>query len=118
MMEKEMGDQKSIQREEIHLTDPQRTEIYSCAREVRNNTLDEICPALFDVVLDSAQGRLKNELGHVIFHLQKNERLNTRIGLEKLLEAGLKVNPEKMFRILESAGGESKELAEKIRNIL
>lgn len=118
MMEKEMGDQKSIQREEINLTDEQRKQVYSYACDVTNTTLDEVCPALFDVVLDSAEGRLKNELGQVIFHLQKNERLNTRIGLEKLLDAGLKVNPEKTFRILESVGGESKELAEKIRSIL
>ncbi|MFO7794756.1 MAG: hypothetical protein ACQERB_05785 [Promethearchaeati archaeon] len=117
MMEK-MDDQKSVQKEEIILTDEQRTQVYSYARDVRNKTLEEVCPALFDVVLDSAEGRLKNDLGKVIFHLQKNERLNTRIGLEKLLDAGLKVNPEKTFRILESVGGEAKELADKIREVL
>lgn len=119
MMEKEKLDtQESVQKDEILLSDEQRKQVYNYACDVRNATLDEICPALFDVVLDSAQGRLKNDLGKVIFHLQKNERLNTRIGLEKLLDAGLKVNPEKTFRILESAGGESKELAEKIRKVL
>jgi hypothetical protein len=118
MFEK-MDDQKSIQKEkEILITDQQRKQIYEFANDVGTRTIDEVCPALFDCVLDSAQGRLKNDLGQVIFHLQKNDRLNTRIGLERLLDAGLRVNPEKMFRILESAGGEAKELADKIRTVL
>lgn len=118
MMER-MDDQKSIQKEkEILLTESQRKEVYKQASNVGNRTIDEICPALFDCVLDSAQGRLKNELGKVIFHLQKNERLNTRIGLERLVDGALRVCPEKMFRILESAGGEAKELADNIRRII
>lgn len=114
-----MDEQKSIQKEkEITITDSQRKQIYKYASNVGNRTIDDVCPALFDCVLDSAHGRLKNELGQVIFHLQKNERLNTRIGLERLIDAGLRVNPEKTFRILESAGGEAKELADNIRRVL
>lgn len=114
-----MDEQKSIQKEkEVLISDQQRKQIYELANNVGIRTIDEICPVLFDCVLDSAQGRLKNELGKMIFHLQKNERLNTRIGLERLIDAALQVNPEKMFRILESAGGESKELADNIRSVL
>ncbi len=110
---------ESAQKEkEILLTDEKRTRIYEMAQNVSPSTIDDICPVLFDVILSSAEGRLKNELGRVIFHLQKNERLNTRIGLERLLDAGLRVNAEKTFRILESGPDDAKELAESIRKVL
>jgi len=48
--------------------------------------------------------------------LQKNERLNTRLGLQKLLHGALKVNAEEVFKLLESA--EEKELSEKIKAML
>lgn len=110
---------ESTQKEmEIVLTDEKRTQMYEMAQKVCTDTIDDVCPALFDVVLSSAEGRLKNELGKVIFHLQKNERLNTRIGLERLLDAGLRVNPEKTFRILENGPEDARELSRNIRNIL
>ncbi|MFX1379439.1 MAG: hypothetical protein ACFFA4_10135 [Promethearchaeota archaeon] len=68
--------------------------------------------------MESEKGKLKNQLGMVIFHLQKNERINTVIGLQKLLEAALIVNPEEMFRILGSADEGAQELAKKIKSIL
>jgi hypothetical protein len=61
---------------------------------------------------------VENQLGMVIFHLQKNERINTVIRLQKLLDAALIVNPEEMFKILESADEGAQELAKKIKSIL
>ena len=99
------------------ITDEQRKQIYSLVSSVSisKDTLDEVCPGLLKVLLNSEKGPLKNELGRVIFHLQKNERLNTRIGLEKLIDATLIVAPDELFEILESS---EKELAKKIKEIL
>lgn len=100
------------------ITDVQRTQIYELARGVSKDMLDEICPALLRLALNSEKGLLKNQLGNVIFHLQKNERINTVIGLQKLLDAALIVSPEEMFKILESADEDAKGLAKKIKEIL
>ncbi|MFX1571111.1 MAG: hypothetical protein ACFFB0_00005 [Promethearchaeota archaeon] len=68
--------------------------------------------------MDSERGLLKNQLGMVIFHLQKNERINTVIGLQKLIDAALIVNPEELFKILESSDADAQELAKKIKEAL
>jgi len=100
------------------LTDVQRNEIYEHARRVSRETLEEVCPALLRLALNSEKGKLKNQLGAVIFHLQKNERISTVIGLQKLIDAALIVAPEEMFRILESSEADAQELAKKIKSIL
>ncbi|MBD3337456.1 MAG: hypothetical protein GF353_00010 [Candidatus Lokiarchaeota archaeon] len=102
----------------IELTDEQRIQIYAYCKGVSKDTVEEVCPALFRVVLNSEKGPLKNELGKVIFHLQKTERLNTIIGLEKLVDASLLVAPNKLFKILTTSDRDAKELAGKIKNIL
>jgi hypothetical protein len=100
------------------LTEIQRNKIYDCARKVGRETIEEVCPALLRLALESEKGKLKNQLGMVIFHLQKNERINTVIGLQKLLDAALIVNREEMFKILESADEAAQELAKNIKKIL
>jgi hypothetical protein len=100
------------------LTDVQRSEIYEYAKRVSKETIEEVCPALLRLALESEKGKLKNQLGMVIFHLQKNERINTVIGLQKLIDAALIVNPEGLFKILESADEGAQELAKKINSIL
>ena len=100
------------------LTEVQRSEIYEYARRVNRETIEEVCPALLRLALESERGKLKNQLGNVIFHLQKNERINTVIGLQKLLDAALIVNPGELFKILESTDEGAKELARKIKGIL
>ena len=78
--------------------------------------LDLMSPRLYSILLH--KGPLKNELGRVIFHLQKTETINSRIGLEKLLDASLMVNPEKTFEILGSCDNEAQELAKNIKEIM
>ena len=107
-----------IEEKVLGLTDIQRVQIYEYAKRVSKETLEEVCPALLRLALESEKGALKNQLGMVIFHLQKNERINTVIGLQKLLDAALIVNPEEMFKILGSADEEAQELAKKIKSIL
>ncbi|TXT56147.1 MAG: hypothetical protein BAJALOKI2v1_630012 [Promethearchaeota archaeon] len=115
MMKKRMSEKTLEKEEKIELTNTQRTSIYSYAMDVRKDTLNEICPALLDVCLDAEGGELKNELGQVIFHLQKNERLNTKLGLQKLLDGALRVDPERTFRILDTG---APDLSQNIKKAL
>jgi len=98
------------------ITQEQRTDIYSITSHVSKETREEVCPALFHVLLNSDVS-MKNELGRVIFHLQKNDRLETAIGLQKLVDASLIAAPEDMFKILEDSGEEAKELSKKIKSV-
>ncbi len=100
------------------LTDVQRNEIYEYARRVSRETLEEVCPALLRLALNSEKGKLKNQLGAVIFHLQKNERISTVIGLQKLIDAALIVNPKELFKILESSEADAQELSRRIKSLL
>ncbi|MFX1500395.1 MAG: hypothetical protein ACFFDH_05455 [Promethearchaeota archaeon] len=100
------------------LTDLQRTQIYEYAKRVSHETLEEVCPALLRLAQNSEKGKLKNQLGMVIFHLQKNERINTLIGLQKLIDAALIVAPEELFKILDSSEADAQELSRKIKSIL
>ncbi len=92
--------------------------MYEHAQHVSRETIKEVCPALLRVALESERGLLKNQLGSVIFHLQKNERINTVIGLQKLIDAALIVAPKELFKILESSDADAQELAKKIKGLL
>lgn len=109
---------QKIEEEAEIITDSQRTQIYEMARSVSKETLEEVCPALLRLALESEKGKLKNQLGNVIFHLQKNERIETVIGLQKLIDAALIVNSEELFKILESADEDAQNLAKKIKGVL
>ncbi len=100
------------------ITDEQRKQIYSFSSHISQETRDEVCPALLGVLMNTERGVLKNELGRVIFHLQKNDRLNTIIGLEKLIDASLMVAPDELFKILEVSEPDAKELAKQIKSVL
>jgi len=107
-----------IEEKVVGITKAQRAKMYEFARHVSRETLDEVCPELLRVALGSERGLLKNQLGSVIFHLQKNERINTVIGLQKLIDAALLVAPEELFKILESSDADAQELAKRIKNVL
>ena len=111
--------QKIVEKvKETGITDEQRSMIYSYATKVSKDTINEVCPALLRVLLNDETGALKGSLGQVIFHLQKNERIDSLIGLQKMTEAALKVAPEEAFKILESSDEDAKELARRIKDIL
>lgn len=111
--------QKIVEKvKESGITDEQRSMIYTYATKVSKETINEVCPALLRVLLNDETGALKSSLGQVIFHLQKNERIDSLIGLQKMMEAALKVAPEEAFKILESSEEDAKELARKIKEIL
>lgn len=113
-----MEHNRKIEEEVEGITDAQRAQIYEFARGVSKETLEEVCPALLRLALDSEKGALKNQLGAVIFHLQKSERIETVIGLQKLIDAALIVASEELFKILEESDEEAQELAKKIKRVL
>ncbi|MHA1274756.1 MAG: hypothetical protein ACTSVV_04390 [Promethearchaeota archaeon] len=100
------------------ISDEKISEIYSYCSKVSKESIEEITDALLRLVLNSKRGELKDSLGQVIFHLQKNERINTLIGLQKLIEASLRVAPEEMFKVLESSDEDAKQLAQNIKKVL
>jgi hypothetical protein len=106
-----------LQEKVAQLSDEKLKDVYTLASHVSMATIEDLCPDLLDICLNSAQGALKNELGMVIFHLQKNERISTRIGLQKLLHGALKVNAEATFKLLESSDSEAKQLSKKIKAV-
>ena len=107
-----------LQEKILNLTDEQINSLYSFASRVTQETIDEMAPILLETCLNAESGVLKNELGRVIFHLQKTERLNTRIGFEKLLYGALKVDVKEVFKVLESGASDAKDLVERIKSVL
>ena len=111
--------QKIIEKvKETGITDEQRSMIYTYATKVSKETINEVCPALLRILLNDETRVLKSSLGQVIFHLQKNERTDTLIGLQKMTEAALKIAPEELFKLLGSSEEDAKEFARKIKQIL
>jgi hypothetical protein len=118
MFSKENEQKTKIAQKTIELSDEQRKAVYKVAQDIPQQTRNEICPAILNILLDTEKGPLKNELGRVIFHLQKQERLNTILGLEKLLDGALKVAPQQLFDLLERGDKQAARLAEKIKQVL
>jgi hypothetical protein len=107
-----------LQEKIVNLTDEQINIIYSFASRVTQESIDELAPILLETCLKAESGVLKNELGRVIFHLQNTERLNTRIGFEKLLHGALKVDIKEVFKVLESGASDAKDLVGRIKSVL
>ncbi len=107
-----------LQEKILSLTDEQINSIYSFSSRVTHESIDELVPILLDLCLEAESGVLKNELGRVIFHLQKTERLNTHLGFEKLLHGALRVDVKEVFKILESAASDAKDLVGRIKSVL
>jgi len=101
----------------LSLSDEQMREVYSLSSHMSLESIEELAPTLLNICLESG-GKLKGELGRVIFHLQKTERLNTRIGFEKLLHGSLRVNAEETFKLLESSEQDAKDLSLKLKKLL
>jgi len=87
---------------EYVVSEEQRMKAYEVVNRMTNEDYEEVSPALLKMVLNSAKGALKNDLGRVLFQLQKTEQLDTKFGVEKLVEGALLVAPENLFKILES----------------
>ena len=107
----------NLQEKILNLSDEQIRDVYSLSSKISLDSIEELAPAMLNICLES-EGKLKDELGRVIFHLQKTERLNTRIGFEKLLHGSLKVNAEETFKLLESSEQDAKDLSSELKKIL
>jgi hypothetical protein len=113
----------NLQEKVLDLSNDQLKSIYLAASRISQDSIEELTPILLRVCLNCETGVfetgvLKDELGRVIFHLQKTERLDTRIGLEKLLHGALKVNAKEVFKLLESGAPDARDLSKKIKSIL
>jgi len=108
----------NLQEKVLDLSDEQLKSIYLAASRISQDSIEELTPILLRVCLNCETGVLKDELGRVIFHLQKTERLDTRIGLEKLLHGALKVNAKEVFKLLESGAPDARDLSKTIKSIL
>ncbi|MHA1734204.1 MAG: hypothetical protein ACTSU5_19880 [Promethearchaeota archaeon] len=104
--------------ESIQITRPQLAKILSLTKMVSEDSIEKICPALYDMLLEKSNYQLKNMLGRYIFHLQQVDRLNTTIGLQKLLEGGLTAVPDETLAVLAETCEEGQDLAEEIKIIL
>ena len=107
-----------MQKLEIILTEVQKIKVFSLVRYISKKTCEQVCPKLLEMLLNSEKGKLKNNLGRSIFHLQRVERLNSTIGLERLVEAGFLVNTPKLLEILDNSEQDAKDLANEIREII
>lgn len=99
------------------ISEEQRTEISSLASNVSKETRNEICPALFKVILNSDIS-MKDDLGRVIFYLLKNNKIKTTFGLQKLIDALLIIAPEELFKILKNSCNEAKILSKNIKKMI
>ena len=106
-----------LQEKILSLSDEKMREVYSLSSHINLDSIEELAPTLLNICLES-EGELKNELGRVIFHLQKTERLNTRIGFEKLLHGSLIVNAEETLKLLESSEQDAKDLSNELKKLL
>lgn len=71
-------------------------------QRMKQEDIEEFCPAILNILLSKEKGLLKNELGRIIFHLQKTEQLNTRFALEKMVEGALIIAPDELFRLFDT----------------
>ena len=106
-----------LQEKVLSLSDEKMSEVYSLSSHMSLDSIEELAPSLLNICLESG-GQLKNELGRVIFHLQKTERINTRIGFEKLLHGSLRVNAEETFKLLENSEQDAKDLSNELKKLL
>ena len=106
-----------LQEKVLSLSDEQMRDVYSLSSHMSLDSIEELAPSLLNICLESG-GKLKNELGRVIFHLQKTERINTRIGFEKLLHGSLIVNAEETFKLLESSEKDALNLSNELKKLL
>lgn len=100
------------------ITRPQLAKILSLTKMVSEDALETICPKLYEMLLEKSNYRLKNMVGRYIFHLKQVDRLNTTIGLQKLIEGGLAVLPDETLEVLRSCSDEGADLAEEIKLIM
>jgi hypothetical protein len=106
-----------LQEKVLSLSDEQMREVYSLTTHISLESIEELAPSLLNICLESG-GKLKDELGRVIFHLQKTERLNTRIGFEKLLHGSLRVNAKETLKLLQSSEKDAKDLSLELKKLL
>ncbi len=108
-----------LSQSKVKLNDIEMQRIYDFIQLVPKYDLPELCEELYDMIIENANKVLKNHnLGRTIFHLYEIERLNTYIGLEKLVYGGIVVDSEKMIDIFGKHDIETKKVGAELKHIL
>ena len=108
-----------ITEQKIELTKDQMIRIHQETTLIPKYDLGILSEKLYDAIIENANHKLKNHmLGRTIFHLYNLERLNTHVGIEKLVFAAIIVDPEMLYKILEEVDEDTFEIATSIRRIM
>ena len=83
-------------------SDREKEILYRAARMCDEENLDDIVDELLDVIMDSPDiGAIKSTaLGIAIFRLINTDSLGTYVALQRVLEAGMMIEPGKTIEIL------------------
>ncbi|MHA1681335.1 MAG: hypothetical protein ACTSUE_10020 [Promethearchaeota archaeon] len=92
--------------------------LYRTARMCNENILEDICDDLLDVIMgaDDVSAIKATALGLSIFRLLNTDSLATYVGLQRLLEAGMMIDPEKILEILENYNETA--IADELRSLI
>ena len=108
-----------ITENKIELTKDQMIRIHQEVTLIPKYDLGVLSEKLYDSIIENADHKLKNHLlGRTIFHLYNLERLNTYVGIEKLVFAAIIVDPELLYKNLEEIDEDTFEIAASIRRII
>jgi len=83
-------------------SDQEREILYQAARLCDAQRLEDMCEDLLDMIYESENASIlkSSALGTQIFRLVNSDTLASYVGLQRLLEAGMMIEPEKTIGIM------------------
>ena len=79
--------------------------IEKIARKIPESLWKETSEKLIDIILNSPNAdRLPSDLAKTILYYWQRDQLTTEVGLQRLLEAAIIVDPEKTVEVLDNLG--------------
>lgn len=75
------------------------------ARKIPESLWEVASERLIDIILNSPNaGKMPSSLAKTILYYWQRDQLTTEVGLERLIEAALIIEPEKTVRLMEDLG--------------
>ena len=92
--------------------------LYRISRLCNAEKLENICDDLLDIILESkSTNTLKSSaIGVSIFHMMNTDTLNTYVGFQRLIEAGMMIEPDATVKIIDEHGETT--IAEELSTLL
>ncbi|MFX0103632.1 MAG: hypothetical protein ACFFCS_28985 [Candidatus Hodarchaeota archaeon] len=80
--------------------------LYRISRLCNAEKLEDLCDDLLDMILESksANALKSSAIGVSIFHMMNTDTLNTYVGFQRLIEAGMMIEPDATVKIIEDHG--------------